>query len=222
MWNVAIDRGHVAVNPCYRMSKVAPERARRTVLSDDELRELWAALDAQPGNAADAIRLRLLTGQRGGEVHSMAWPDVDVQAGMWEIPPEDSKSGRPHRVPLSKPARATLQRRLDARETGELRVFPRFYHQRKDLRAMGAIHNGAYRWHDLRRSVASRLAALGVPEGKISRVLGHAQRGVTATVYNQYQYDDEKRRALNKWARELMALVSDKPGADVVVPFPGR
>ena len=146
---------------------------------------------------------------------------MDMRAGLWEIPPEDAKSGRPHRVPLSKPALAVLQRRLDTRPPGEPRVFPHFYHQRKDLRAMASIHNGAYRWHDLRRVVASRLAALGTPEGTISRVLGHAQRGVTATVYNQHQYDDEKRRALDKWVRSLLAIVKKKSGADVV-SFPGR
>ena len=63
------------------MEKVASEKARRKVLTDDELCGLWAELDAHPGNPADAIRLRLLTGQRGGEVHRIAWDDVDMGAG---------------------------------------------------------------------------------------------------------------------------------------------
>ena len=48
LFNVAIDRGHATANPCYRMDKVAPEKARRTVLTDTDLRALWAALDEQP------------------------------------------------------------------------------------------------------------------------------------------------------------------------------
>ena len=221
MWNVAADRGYVETNPCYRMAKPAPERARAQVLDDDDLCALWAALDAEPGNAADAIRLRLVTGQRGGEVHRMAWGDVDLAANVWTIPATDAKNGRTHRVPLTAQAMAVLKRRRTGRVDEEARVFPRFYHQRKDLRAMASIHNGAYRWHDLRRTVATRLAALGTPEGTISRVLGHAQRGVTATVYNQHQYDDEKRCALDKWVRSLLAIVKKKSGADVV-SFPGR
>ena len=221
MWNVAVDRGHADMNPCYRMAKPAPERARSTVLSDDDLRALWTALDAAPGAAADAIRLRLLTGQRGGDVHRMRWADADLQTGVWTIPAELAKNGRAHPVPLSTPARAILERRRAGCASGESRVFPGLSHQREDLRALGRdLQQGrAYRWHDLRRTVATRLAALGVPEGTISRVLGHAQRGVTATVYNQHQYDAEKRRALDRWVRALRDLVAPPERGAAVVPL---
>ena len=207
MWNTAIDRGHVEANPCGRMAKPAPERARSTVLADDDLRTLWTALDAHSGDAADTIRLRLLTGQRGGEVHRMRWADVDLQAAVWTIPAEQAKNARAHRVPLTTPALDVLSRRHATRRPDVPRVFPRFSHQCKDLRGLARIHDGAYRWHDLRRTVATRLAALGVSEGTISRVLGHALLGVTATIYNQYQYDDEKRLALDQWAHALRDLV---------------
>ena len=207
LWAFGVDRNLVEANPCYRMAKPAPERARSTVLTDDDLRELWAALDAHPGDAADTIRLRLLTGQRGGEVHQMRWQDVDLQAGIWTIPAEQAKNARAHRVPLSAPALDVLSRRHATRRPDDPQVFPRFYHQRKDLRVLARIHDGAYRWHDLRRTVATRLAALGVSEGTISRVLGHALLSVTATVYNQHQYDDEKRLALDQWAHALRDLV---------------
>ena len=220
MWNVAVDRGHADTNPCYRMAKPASERARSTVLSDNDLRALWTALDAQPGDPADAIRLRLLTGQRGGDVHRMRWADVDVPAGVWTIPVELAKNGRAHRVSLTTPALAILERRHAARMSGEPRVFPGLSHQRQDLRAFGRdIQQGAYRWHDLRRTVATRLAALGIPEGTISRVLGHAQRGVTAIVYNQHQYDAEKRRALDRWARALRDLVAPPERGAEIVPL---
>ena len=96
MWNTAIDRGHVEANPCGRMAKPAPERARSTVLADDDLRTLWTALDAHSGDAADTIRLRLLTGQRGGEVHRMRWADVDLHRcpGAREPAPAAAPSAR--------------------------------------------------------------------------------------------------------------------------------
>ena len=175
-----------------------------------------------PADPTDAIRLRLLTGQRGGEVHRMAWEDVDLDAGIWSVPPEIAKSGREHRVVLTKPACAVLRRRRDARSPDQPRVFPRLYHQRKDLRALGAIHKGDYRWHDLRRTVATRLAGLGVPETTISRVLGHAQQGVTATVYNQHEYDPEKRRAMDSWARALDAIVSGRKATATLIPIGER
>ena len=208
LWNVAIDRGHVSVNPCYRMAKPAPERTRATVLDDDALRALWRALDAHPGDAADAVRLRLLTGQRGGEVHTITWADVDRAAGVWTVSAAQAKNGRANRVPLSAPAKAILETHWKQREADEPRVFPGLYHQRDDLRALAAIHSGAYRWHDLRRTVATRLAALGVAEETIARVLNHAPRGVTATVYNRHQYDAKKRLALDTWAGTLAAIVT--------------
>ena len=223
MWNFAIDREHATINPCYRMAKRAAEHARQTVLTDEELRACWTALEVDPGAAADAVRLRLLTGQRGGEVHDMTWADVDVPRAVWTIPAARAKNGRAHTVPLAPAALAIVETRLAARVEKEPRVFPGLYHQRDDLRDLAAIHNGAYRWHDLRRTVASRLAGLGFHEDLIGRVLNHAKRGITATVYNQHAYDAEKRTALESWARELTRIVTQRSKARAaVVPLRGR
>ena len=61
IFTVALDRGLVDAHPATRMIKRFDEVARDRVLSDDELRALWAGLDAHAGRAADALRLRLLT-----------------------------------------------------------------------------------------------------------------------------------------------------------------
>jgi integrase len=217
LFNFAVDRGEAAVNPCYRMRPPTAERPRTRVCTDAELQALWRALEAEPGPAADAVRLRLLTGQRGAEVHAMRWADIDRAGKVWTVPAEDAKNNQAHAVPLSLPAAAILTARWEA-ERDPMHVFPGLYHQRKDLRALAAIHNGAYRWHDLRRVVASRLAGLGIAEEVIGRVLNHKKRGITATVYNVHRYDDEKRRALDLWARELARIVSGaaRPTAKVV------
>jgi integrase len=217
LWNFAIDRGHAEINPCHRMAKRAPERARTTVLSDDAIRVLWAALDADPGDASDALQLRLLTGQRGGEVHRMAWADVDLEGAIWTIPAEAAKNRRAHRVPLAGSALELLKARHEVRPKDETHVFPGLYHQRKDLRALGAVHGDAYRWHDLRRTVVTRLAGLGFLEDTIGRIVNHAKRGITATVYNQHAYDAEKRVALEVWDRELKRILKEEPRAGASV-----
>ncbi|MCC6176091.1 MAG: integrase arm-type DNA-binding domain-containing protein [Chloroflexi bacterium] len=223
LWNFAIDRGHAEINPCHRMAKRAPERARTTVLSDDAMRALWAALDADPGDASDALRLRVLTGQRGGEVHRMAWADVDIVGAVWTIPAEAAKNRRAHRVPLAGSALELLKARDEVRSKDETHVFPGLYHQRKDLRALGAVHGDAYRWHDLRRTVVTRLAGLGFHEDTIGRVVNHAKRGITATVYNQHAYDSEKRTALEAWDRELQRILREEPRTvAAVLPLIGR
>jgi integrase len=65
------------------------------------------------------------------------------------------------------------------------------------------------RWspHDLRRTVATRLAEqLGVAgEQTIKRVLGHSDHGVTA-IYNRYGYVKEMRAALEAWAQDLCSV----------------
>jgi integrase len=147
----------------------------------------------------------------------MTWPEVDFDTAVWTIPPERAKNGRQHRVPLTDGTADVLRRRLVERAPDEARVFPGFYHQRQDLLA---LRPDTYRWHDLRRTVATRLAALGFPDETIGRVLNHAKRGVTATVYNQYAYDREKRQALEAWAREVARLVNtEQPRAAAVVPI---
>lgn len=70
--------------------------------------------------------------------------------------------------------------------------------------------------HDLRRTVATRMAELGVPLEHIGRVLNHAPRGVTATVYDKHTYVPEKRRALDVWANYLKSIVELEEASNVV------
>jgi integrase len=83
------------------------------------------------------------------------------------------------------------------------------------------------RIHDLRRTVASRMAELGVSESVVSRVLNHksAFKGnITGKVYNKYGYDREKRQALDLWASKLELLLSDQDASpdSNVIPMPAR
>lgn len=70
--------------------------------------------------------------------------------------------------------------------------------------------------HDLRRTAATRMAELGVPVEHIGRVLNHAPRGITATVYDKHTYIPEKRRALDVWADYLKSIVATEDGGNVV------
>jgi integrase len=71
-------------------------------------------------------------------------------------------------------------------------------------------------YHDIRRSVATGLAALHVPQDTIDRVLNHA-KGTLAGTYNRHQYLDEKRRALEAWAEHVAFIVGDAREAENVV-----
>jgi integrase len=64
--------------------------------------------------------------------------------------------------------------------------------------------------HDLRRTAATGMAALGVSQFDIARVLNHSDSSVTA-IYNRHAYLAEKRRALDLWANRLSEIVASAP-----------
>jgi len=219
LFTVALDRGLIDAHPAARLLKRIAERPRDRVLTDDELRALWAGLEARPGRAADAVRFRLLTGQRmTEEIMPATWAELDLDGGTWTIPRERTKNRKqPHVVPLSTSAVTMLARRCREVGAAEPRVFPGLNPSSPDYRTLSTLRTG-YAWIDLRRTVATRLAELGFSETTIGRVLNHARHTVTARHYNQHAYDEEKRAALDAWDRELRRILErkPKPRADVV------
>lgn len=82
----------------------------------------WADLTGREGMATAALQFVALTACRSGEARGAAWPEIDLAAGLWTIPAERMKMGRPHRVPLSAEAVALL--RALPRMEGSDYVFP--------------------------------------------------------------------------------------------------
>ena len=69
--------------------------------------------------------------------------------------------------------------------------------------------------HDFRRTARTHLAALGVDPYVAERCLNHKLKGVEGT-YNRHDYFDERKAALNEWAKLLKALEAGKPDYNVV------
>ena len=93
IYNWGISREIVEVNPCAMIRPPGEEKPRERVLSEDELRAVWHALDSEEVLLAALFRVRILTAQRGGEVATMRRRDLDLAGGWWTIPPEFSKNG---------------------------------------------------------------------------------------------------------------------------------
>jgi integrase len=74
--------------------------------------------------AAEAVMFTVLTVARPGEVQQATWDEIDLEAACWSLPAPKTKSGKPHRTPLSDQALAILKRRLADRRAGEDRIFP--------------------------------------------------------------------------------------------------
>lgn len=177
---------------------------------------------------AGVQKVRLVTAQRGGEVVRMRWVDLDLETRWWTIPAEHSKNGQPHRVPLSNLAVSVIE--AQPREDGEEFVFagragvPPAARVRKAGAALSRVLGFVFRSHDLRRTAATRMAAASVRPEHISRVLNHVQGGPKSTrVYDRYNYDIEKRRALETWAWDLARIVEGpRESGAVLIQMAGR
>ena len=224
IFTVALNDGLIEAHPAARLIKRFGENAGDRVLSDAEIRTLWAGLDARPGAASDAVRLRLLLGQRGEETAGMLWTEIDLEAALWALPAERTKNKRPHVVALTPAALTVITRRLATAVADETRVFPALSLQGTEHASLRAIHGGAYVWKDLRRTVGTRLAELGFDEAVVDRVLNHAIRGtVTRKHYNKHAYADEIRQALTAWDTELQRILANEPKSKTnVLPMRSR
>ena len=224
MFAFALDRDLVKVSPATRIPRPGREHARDRVLSDDELRALWGAWDQLSAPMSAFFRLRLLTAQRGGEVASMRWQDVDLQTGWWTIPAASSKNRLTHRVPLNDSAAAIIASLLVKASKDQVFVLGAFQRtkgagargHRQQAEAVAKFPVDDFRGHDLRRTAASMMASGGIPRLTISKILNHVERGITA-IYDRHSYDPEKQAALAWWDTKLASIL--KPKAAKVLAF---
>jgi integrase len=103
-------------NPASRIVE-NPKKDRERVLSDDEIRKVWTALEAEEAPVRAIYKLFLLTGQRHDEVCGMRWIELDPKRTWWTLPSERTKNGRSHRVALGPPGRALILDRTGRDET---------------------------------------------------------------------------------------------------------
>jgi integrase len=193
MFNLATDWGWIEANPCHGISRFHEDQRERW-LQPEELRRLTEALRGyHDQNAANALRLLLLTGSRKTEVLSAEWSMFDLARGLWTKPSSHTKEKKVEHIPLSAEALALLKQ-LRTENSGGRFLFPGLGDQpRTTVRAAWvAICNRAQlpalRIHDLRHSYASYLVSHGVSLHIVGKLLGHTQPQTTqryAHVANQ-------------------------------------
>jgi integrase len=185
-----------------------PERSRERFLLPDELPRFFEALDEEPNDTLrDFFYACLWTGQRRGNVASMRWDELDLDAAIWVIPGAKTKNHEPHRVHLAAPMLKILKCRLDTADAairnGDSRytlgyVFPahRFDaktpHLTEPKTAWDRLLKRAglkdLRIHDLRRSLGSWAAMTGASTLVIGKALGHLDPSSTA-IYARLNLD---------------------------------
>ena len=226
-FNWCAERDILTVVPTDRIRPLHPEVKRDRVLSEEELSYVLRAVAADESIFGPLIRVLLLTGQRRAEVAGMRWSEVrnlDASDALWEIPGERTKNKQSHLVPISPPVRKTIRGMpkvgdLVFTTTGETPVsgFGRAK-ERVDSRicAMretdGLANMSAWTLHDLRRTMVTVMnehlgVAPHVVEAVVNHMSGLAKAGV-AGVYNRALYLEDRRLALQGWAKYVDRLTT--------------
>jgi integrase len=219
-WLVEIDRADyspVIGTPIYEIGK------RERVLSDAELRAIWAATD-QRSDFNMILRLMLWTGCRRSEAGGMRWSELgDANLHLlWTVPGERTKNHRPLALPLPRQAVAALDgwhrfvgRDLVFGRSANGTGFSGWSTAKAHLDARLRF-NQDWGLHDCRRTVETRMAGLGIPKEHVNKVLNHAAGPVT-TSYDRHTYLPEKRAALQTWADDLERIVAQGPAKIVAL-----
>jgi len=236
IFSFAMDVDLATANPAARLRKRCAERAKTRTLTDNEIRIFWRRIVEPPIPSAVGLALRLVlaTGVRPGEAAGMARSELEFdEHGAptgWTIPAARSKNRRAHFVPLSPLGRAVIAEAM-VLNGGALVFATRNYTLAVAMARLATVlpegEAGVESWkadpptpHDLRRTTATKLAAAGVPGEDVAAILGHVRTDVTGRHYDHYRRADEKRRALDRWARILKSIIEPAPASVVVALRP--
>jgi integrase len=241
MFNFAVERDILEFTPCYGIKKPTKKEHKDRVLTDNEISTVWTGLEsaAMSEEMRRALKLILVTAQRPGEVIGLHSDEID--GDWWTIPVGRAKNGKTHRVFLTPMAKKligekkgyifesprkgkpmdvnsvafSVRRSFEAPKTEGKEPSGKALTGEEDTGHLEKIVMEPWTPHDLRRSAATNMSALGYSDEVIDAVLNHVKKGVVA-IYNRHRYDKEKQVALDAWGRRLATITTGGERANVV------
>lgn len=225
-WAVSRDLVDPAASGVFAgLEKPVPTAARSRVLTDDEIRKLWPAIQDEALRESAFWEFAFRTGQRRGEILGATFEQF-VAPGEWRFV---VKGGREHWLGLPRQVEEVLTRlRVLAGKSPYLFASRRAEagHVASVQKSHGRLQEATgidFRIHDVRRTVATKLGTLGVADDVVSRVLSHSSAGaggaaITRRHYNLAQQVEPTRAALQALSDHLDAILSEKPAGK---PEPG-
>jgi integrase len=141
---------------------------------------------------------------------NLSWDEIDLAGRVWNLPRERCKNDHAHSVPLAAEALTILESLQIGIGKAPLFEAQSFSRMKEAIDKLLPAGFPAWCLHDLRRTMASGCARLGVQPHVIESCLNHRSgviKGV-ASVYNRYSYASEKREALALWGEYVAGLVS--------------
>ena len=220
MFNWAFAQGIIESSPCTGVTAPAKPNKRDRVLSDDEIKAIMRATQDVSSNPFNGIvQLLVYTAQRRTEVAQMQWDELNLDACQWTLPASRSKNGKSHIVHLSRPALDVLNSInnlgsyvFTTHPKGE-KPFQNYGHAKTKLDT--ACEVTGWVLHDIRRTVVTGIANMGIPPHIADKLLNHQSGTISgvAAVYQRAEFMDERREALISWASYVTALL-DEPDAN--------
>ena len=223
MFRFAIEKSIITENPATNIRQLT-EQPKTRCLTSDEILYFWNEVSKQSFRPATviALKLMLITGQRGGEILAMKPDHVD---GAWWTQPE-TKNGRVHKTYLTPMAQALVHEAI-ARSSNKHYVFGsgQFTHTK-----ITTLSKAVLRWrqrkenpmaidaftpHDLRRTMASNLGNMEIDRFTQDQILNHVDNSIGG-VYDVSQYDRLKERTMPLWEARLTQFIENKSVDNVV------
>jgi integrase len=208
-----VARGLITHSPIAALQTPTKAVARSRVLSDTELATLLPAASQSVSVFNQIVLLCVYTGLRRGEAGALRWDWINAEQKTITLPSAITKNNREHHFPFGD----LVQRLLDAVESREGFLFPgrdspnQFFNgwSRAKLNFDKGCPIDPWTLHDLRRTFATNLAALGTPVHVTERLLNHVSGAVSgvAAIYNRHSYFPEMRAAIELWENRLQSLV---------------
>jgi integrase len=225
----AVSKDYIDANPAADIVKPGEERKGDRVLSDAEIKEVWAAADNLGYPYGHYVKALLLTGRRRTSVASMRRLEIDATRRVWKPSGGTDNKQQPD-LPLSSALETLLADIPEQKVQGGDYLFSTRLARDTALNSFTAVKDGLDEaiakarkeagikqpmsaWelqHDIRRTVKTRMAELGVPKEIRDLIMGHARQGMDA-VYDHSERREEKRAGLERWGRHLAGIVEGKP-----------
>ncbi|HEV3176270.1 MAG TPA: tyrosine-type recombinase/integrase [Stellaceae bacterium] len=190
----ATKRRYLNHSPLEGIGLPSTPKTKNRVLTNDELKAVWTAA-GQCGTFGNIVRLLIKTGQRRGEIAALqpSW----VNGYTVTLPANVTKNGREHTFPVTPD---TIQLITGTSFNGWSKA-------KAQLDKLALI--APWTLHDLRRTFATNLAALGTPIHVTEKLLNHVSgsTGGIVSIYQRHAYMAEMRAAVELWEQKLYALI---------------
>ena len=206
-----VGRAVVDFSPAEGVPSNWKETSRDRTLTDGELAAIIVAVRQMPWPYGGIVEFLALTGQRREEVAQLKGEEINEENRVWCIPAARSKNGRAHIVHLSEPAWTLIQEHY--RTTGYVfattgsKSFQAFGKAKRQLDEICDV--SGWRLHDLRRTIVSGMARMGVPPHVADKILNHQSGTISgvAAVYQRHEFLAERRDALDRWGSHVGDIV---------------